>query len=197
MNVYIRQNELQNAYIGEYKGPIVCDFTQSDYWFTIYSAHSWVTYGRDSNWFFGYNPTSSYKAISWSIPSNIYSKWNFKKVELEIKGTEAWCWWWISYNLDTDYSRVWWQGNMKDWNSPVSTTTLDNYPPANTVFTFTIDLENKVQFYSVEPTKTLALSDSDVSTILNYWSNGSLWIVAMIMNQSGTYTYIQKATFYF
>lgn len=191
------QHELQNAYIGEYKEPIVCDFTQSDCWFTFSSAHSWVSYGRDSNWFYGYNTTSSYKAVSWSIPSSIYSKWNFKKVELEIKGTQAWCWWWISYNLDTDYSRVWVNWNENDWNTSVTRTTLTNYTPVNTVFTFTVDLENKVQFYSIEPSKTTALTDSHISLIQSYWSNGNLWIVAMIMNQSGTYTYLQKATFYF
>ena len=196
MNVYIwTSGVLKNAYIGEV---VYCDFTQGDCWFT-FSKKTWAinSYWRNSNWFYWINSSSYNQAISWKPPQSLYTKWPIKKIEIQAKTTTAWWWCWISYNLDTYFCRVWWQWNMKKWTWTDTVETLTSEPPANTTFTFTVDFVNKIQIYSIEPSKTIVLTDAEITTIQNYWSNGTLDICAMLRNISWTTTYIQNATFYF
>ena len=192
----VTMSEVKNIYIGEV---VDCDFTTWDYWFTFYGrTTSAVNYGRDSNWL--YLSITDYTAwAAWKIPSSIYSRWTIKKIEFKFYSTTAGCWWWISYQTDTQFSRVWtswvswatWFDN--NWgthsNTPVST-------PA-WWYTFTIDLENKLLSASFTNT-TFSLSNNDVSTIRNYWSNWNINILWVLRDNNSTVTwYIQRATFYF
>ena len=187
------------VYIGSYISKIECDFTKSDCWFTFYGrTTSGITYGRDSNWL--YLSYSSWLGwVAWSIPSSIYSKWEIKKIELWFYSTIAGNWWWISYQTDTQFSRIW--NSWVSWatwfdNNWGTHTNLDVANTPSGWFTFTVDLENKLLSASYLST-TFSLSDSDISTIRNYWSNGNLNILGVLKNASNNKSYIQKAIFYY
>lgn len=177
---------------------VVCDFTQSDCGFVAGIHHDGVVTGRDSNWLSMYCTQDTYKWASWTIPSNIFSNWAIKKVVLQLYANNTWCWWGIGYNLDSAYSRVWWQGNMCDWTGTVHTESLQSNTPANTAYTFTIDLENWQQWTSLEPEAVLNLTSWEVSAITTHWNNWEIGLVWMLVRSSNSdIAYIQKARFYF
>lgn len=171
---------------------VECDFTQSNYWFTLYSKHSNVSDGRNSTWLYWYTSDYSYKAIQWNIPSSIYSLWTPLKIELQLYWTKAWCWWWISYWLDQKVARIWWRWLEINFsqNTYISTNT-----PANQSYKLTIDLKNKKMYSDLSSSYTLNLTDADIEMIRWYWSSWSLWICWMLFNTGNLYAYIQKATF--
>ena len=175
---------------------VECDFTTSDNWFIYYGGHSWTSNWRNSNWLYWYTSDASYKACAWKIPSTIYSLWRPLKIELELSWSKAWCWWWISYGLDTWFSRIWLQQIQYRWlNTTVVEENIPNQTPANQVYKFTIDFESKTQYSSLFPNITKALPDAEITQIYNYWNWWNLNICAMLNNSWNLYSYIKKATF--
>ncbi len=191
-------NKIQRIYVWNnlvYPNPIVFDFTTWDNWFTYYSAHSNVTHGRDSNWLRAYNPSNSYKACAWTMPSSLKSNWNPKKIEFTLKSTRAWWWWGICVWLDTSAWRTWLNRLERYYNWDY----IDNITttPANTEYTFTIDLVNKYQYVSYQSSTKQTIPDWDITQILSKWDSWDLNICAMITNTPSTYSYIKMIKFYF
>jgi hypothetical protein len=186
------------VYGGEWIKVVECDFTQSDNWFIFYGrTDNAISYGRNSNWLY----LSKWWLlwwVAWKIPSSVYSQGNIRKIEFVFYSTLTGNGWWISYQTDTQFSRIWtsdvsfatWFDNNWWTHTNIALTTTPAW-----WYTFTIDLENKLLSASFTST-TFNLSDSDVSTIRSYWSNWNLNIIWLLNNQSNNTTYIQKATFY-
>lgn len=170
------------------------DFTQSDHWFTFYWAHWNTSHWRDSTyWLYAYHYGSSPQACAWSIPSTVYNAGVLRKVILNLYSNKTWAWWWISYQLDTKTSRVWWRWLAINFSSDLTTNTFNT--PANTEYTRTIDLIAKKTYTSLNSTE-LSFTDADVTMIRNYLVNWQLNLCAMLENISWTYSWIRKATFY-
>jgi hypothetical protein len=175
---------------------IECDFTQSDCWFIYYWKTGSCNYGRDSNWLYSITTGNTYSAAAWKIPSSIYQIGNLNKIVFYLKATHSWCWWWISYQVDNKFCRTWINWLEKNIvNSNIIN--LSSNTPANTAYTYTIDLINKECYNSIEPWTKQVLTDSEVSTIRWYWTNWNLNITSLLFNVSWVYSYIQKANFYY
>ena len=175
---------------------IVCDFTQSDCGFTLYDKHTNVSNGRDSNWLYWKNTGTTAQWIAWKIPQNIYSR-QVKKIYIEMKSDTTRFWWWISYNIDTYYSRAW-RNEIQNNRTGTATATGIWNTPSNTLFTLTIDLENKQLIYAAWSSYTKSLTDTEISNIISYWNWWNMNICWMMdsFNQN-KYIYIQKAIFYY
>lgn len=188
MNVYVWTNSLKNAYIG---WVIECDFTQSYCWFTYAQNSGSCTYGRDSNWLYcKANSWYSHQATAWKVPSNIYSK-NLKKATFEFSGTWTNNGWWFAIWVDSKVIRyftalrvIWWTQNSA-WTTQSS--------PANTKWTFTVDLENKLLSSSIYST-TLTLTDNAISAFNTDWAAGNVNITCISWDSSGTTWYLSKLT---
>lgn len=190
---------LKNAYIGEYNPYhiVECDFTQSDNWFTFvwydwaWGSTSYLSYGRDSNWFYMTANQYGSWATAWKIPSSVYSQWELKKVVLDLYWNKQQNWWGICVWVDTKTVRVRWTGIDTAWWGTSSVSWITT--PANTKYQLIIDLENWIASTSINWV-TLDIS-SLVSWIESDWSAGNMNICVMV---HPTYTtwWIQKATFY-
>ena len=168
---------------------IECDFTTWDHWFTWYWWTSYtLSYGRESShWLYLY--ARGYCAWAWSIPQSIYSKWDIKKIELDLYSTIALEWWWTNLNTEWAWIRVWinmvqWDGATTVWNTPAWW------------FKFTIDLENKQATLSYTNT-IVQLDDTWISSYKTWWSSWTLHLTALHgANWTYWYAFIEKATFY-
>lgn len=179
---------------------IECDFTQSDCWFWNYYWRNNTTHTpwRDSWWLY---IQSSYNsgAVTWAIPSSIYSIWNLQKVEIELYSDWVGNWWGLSgYNDSNWLSRVWGNGSRSTWaiestwtGSMVST----SVPTPAGWYTLTIDIANWVVYTSTSSSQQ-TLSQTAIDSILNKWASWELYLCVMKWNANYT-SYLRKATFYF
>ena len=189
-------NEEKQIYPAENK--VYCDFTQSYCWFTFsWRDNSKDWYWRNSNWLYiDHTNYSWWWAVSWLVPSNIYSKWELAKIEVTCYATITNCWWWITDNNKTGNFMQSWMTlvRAKRWGSETSVNTSWN--PANTEFKIIIDLDWWLISTTADGT-TLTLNSTQISAAKSDWTNWNVCLNQMIWTTNRWISYIRNATFYF
>lgn len=180
MNVYIQQNKLQNAYIGEYKELVlkqVFDFKTNSRWdFTMTSAQ-WYWAIINTSWWY----------CEWAWPDSNYNNWNaviWKRINakrfwgrvkfMHPNNKHWWVWIWVfasapstnlqqSWNDYADYNII----EIEKQSSQVASWTVSI--SANTIYYLDVKFDNWLY--------TCTLSDSNLNPIktITYQSSDTIW----------------------